>query len=148
IPEEIFTLELPKVPADKDGNKVWDWLQFLRARQKGEFEMVATANPEIRKAVDLLYEISADDKVRAEYNMRQKAWMDRQSQFDGYFKKGKAEGREEGKAEGIEEGMEKGMKIGVEKSKFETARNLKALGISADIITKSTGLSPEEITKL
>jgi hypothetical protein len=33
--------------------------------------MIATANPEIRKAVDILYEISADDKVRAEYNMRQ-----------------------------------------------------------------------------
>ncbi|GBU29140.1 hypothetical protein R84B8_02704 [Treponema sp. R8-4-B8] len=53
--------------------------------------MIATANPEIRKAVDILYEISADEKVRAEYNARQKAWMDRQSQFDGYYKKGKIE---------------------------------------------------------
>jgi predicted transposase/invertase (TIGR01784 family) len=120
IPEEIFTLELPKVPADSDGSKIWDWLQFLRAKQKGEFDMIATTNPEIREAVDVLYEISADEKVRAEYNARQKAWMDRQSQFDGYFKKGK----------------------------IETARNLKSLGVSTDIIIKSTGLSFEEIAEL
>ena len=94
--------------------------------------MIATANPEIRKAVDILYEISADEKVRAEYNARQKAWMDRQSQFDGYYKKGRTEG--------MAEGMEKGI--------VKTARNLKALGISTDIIIQSTGLSPAEIAKL
>jgi hypothetical protein len=38
--------------------------------------MIAEQNPEVRKAVDTLYEISADDKVRAEYEMRQKAWRD------------------------------------------------------------------------
>jgi predicted transposase/invertase (TIGR01784 family) len=90
--------------------------------------MIATINPEIQEAVDILYEISADEKVRAEYAARQKAWMDRQSQFDGYFKKGKAEGKVEGKA--------------------ETARNLKSLGVSTDIIINSTGLSFEEIAKL
>jgi predicted transposase/invertase (TIGR01784 family) len=163
IPEEIFTLELPKVPADSDGSKVWEWLQFLREKQKGEFEMIATANPEIRKAVDILYEISADEKVRAEYDMRQKAWMDRQSQFDGYYKKGHTEGREEGIDIGIDIGMEKGLEKGRAEGRAEgreegraegyakliaSARNFKALGISADIIAKSTGLSPEEIAKL
>ena len=77
---------------------------------------------------DILYEVSADEKVRAEYNARQKAWMDRQSQFDGYYKKGRVEGRVEGK--------------------IETARNLKLLGVSTDLIIQSTGLSPEEIAKL
>jgi predicted transposase/invertase (TIGR01784 family) len=90
--------------------------------------MIATTNPEIQEAVAILYEISADEKVRAEYAARQKAWMDRQSQFDGYFKKG------------IEEGIEKGI--------IKTAHNLKALGIPTDIIVKSTGLSPEEIAEL
>ena len=94
--------------------------------------MIATTNPEIQEAVDILYEISADEKVRAEYNARQKAWMDRQSQFDGYFKKGIAEGEAKG----------------IEKGKVETARNLKSLGVSIDIIIKSTGLSSEERAKL
>ena len=120
----LTTYSSLRLPADSDGSKIWEWLQFLRAKQKGEFDMIAATNPEIQEAVDILYEISADEKVRAEYNARQKAWMDRQSQFDGYFKKGKAEG------------------------KVEDARNLKALGIPTDIIVKSIGLSPEEIAKL
>jgi predicted transposase/invertase (TIGR01784 family) len=82
IPEEIFTLELPKVPAQSDGTGGWDWLQFLRSKTKEEFEMVAAKNPEIRKAVNTLYELSADEKVRAEYEQRQKAWRDREAVYE------------------------------------------------------------------
>ena len=53
--------------------------------------MVAEKNPEIRKAVETLYELSADEKVRAEYEARQKAWRDRMS------------GLEDAKQEGMEE---------------------------------------------
>ena len=112
----------------KDGNDLLNWLNFFKTWTREEFDAVAATNPEIRKAVDILYEISADEKVRAEYNARQKAWMDRQSQFDGYFKKGKAEGKAEGKV--------------------ETARNALAEGLSIDIISKITGLTLEEIAKL
>jgi len=87
--------------------------------------MIATANSEIREAVDTLYEISADEKVRAEYNARQKAWMDRQSQFDGYYKKGKAEGKAESMA--------------------EVARNAIAQGASLDFVQKITGLDIQTI---
>ena len=44
--------------------------------------MVAERNPEIRRAVNTLYDLSADAQVRAEYEARQKAWRDRESQFD------------------------------------------------------------------
>jgi len=43
--------------------------------------MIAEVNPEIRKATDALYTLSADPAVRAEYDMREKAWRDRVSQF-------------------------------------------------------------------
>ena len=43
--------------------------------------MIAEVNPEIRKATDALYTLSADPSVRAEYEMREKAWRDRISQF-------------------------------------------------------------------
>ena len=45
--------------------------------------MVAEKNLEIRKAVNTLYDLSADEKVRAEYEQRVKAWRDRQSALDG-----------------------------------------------------------------
>jgi predicted transposase/invertase (TIGR01784 family) len=124
IPEEVYTLELPKVPALTDGTKGWEWMKFLKAKGKEEFEMAAVQNPEIRKAVDTLYEISADEKVRAEYEMRQKAWRDRISQFDGYYQ----DGLQKGRLEGLQ----------------ETARNLKAMGFSDDQIRKATGLAEDE----
>ena len=95
IPEEIYTIELLKVPSRNDGNSVWEWLQFLRSKEKEEFDMVAEMNPEIKKAVDTLYELSADEKVRAEYEMRQKAWRDRASQNEGYYQDGRADERKE-----------------------------------------------------
>jgi predicted transposase/invertase (TIGR01784 family) len=125
IPEEVYTLELPKVPALPDGTSGWEWMQFLRAKRKEEFEMAAMQNPEIRKAVDTLYEISADEKVRSEYEMRQKAWRDRMSQNEGYYQEGLQKGRQEGLQ--------------------EIAQNLKAMGFSADQIRKATGLTEEQL---
>ena len=94
IPEEIYTLELTKVPEQNDGSAAWAWLRFLRSKEKEEFEMAAAKNPEIRAAVDTLYELSADRKVRAEYEMRHKAWLDRQSQLHDSHEEGRIEERE------------------------------------------------------
>jgi len=82
IPEEIYTLELSKVPLVSDGTNSWEWVQFLLARTKEEIEMLAQRNPEIRKAANALYELSADPEVRAEYEARLKAWRDRAAQID------------------------------------------------------------------
>ena len=100
IPEEIYTLELSKVPEKDDGSALWEWLQFLRSKQKEEFEMVAERNPEIRKAVDTLYELSADDEIRALYEHRLKAKRDRLWQNESYYQEGIEKGREEGREEG------------------------------------------------
>jgi predicted transposase/invertase (TIGR01784 family) len=124
IPEELYTLELPKVPVRYDGTGGWEWMQFLRAKKKEEFEMIAAQNPEIRKAVDTLYELSADEKVRAEFEMRQKAWRDRMSQNEGYYQEG------------------------LQKKQQEIARNLKNMGIPISQIAQGTGLTEEEINEL
>ena len=128
IPEEIYTLELPKVPTKNDGTTGWEWMQFLRAKRKEEFEMVAVKNPEIRKAVNTLYELSADEKVRAEYEMRQKAWRDRISAMD--------EARENGEQKGRQE------------RDVEIARNALAKGVSIELIHDITGLDLETIKRL
>lgn len=60
------------------------------------------------------------------------------------MQKGLAEGIEKGLAEGIEKGLQKG----IEKGRFETAINLKKMGVADDIISKASGLSIEEIQKL
>jgi predicted transposase/invertase (TIGR01784 family) len=139
IPEEVYTLELPKVSALADGTRGWEWMRFLRAKRKEEFEMIAEQNPEIRKAVDTLYEISADDKVRAEYEMRQKAWRDRMSQFDGYYQDGMQKGIQQGMQKGIQQGMQKGMQQGRMEGLQEGQQKILEL--------LKSGKSPEEIMR-
>jgi len=94
IPEEIYTLELSKVPRASDGTDGWEWVRFLLARTEEEIEILAQRNPEIRKAANALYELSADPEVRAEYEARLKAWRDRAAQMDGAFEDGREEERD------------------------------------------------------
>jgi len=53
-----------------------DLLKSFMDLPQEEFEMIAERNPEIRKATDALYTLSADPAVRVEYEMREKAWRD------------------------------------------------------------------------
>ena len=69
--------------------------------------MAAAQNPEIRKAADMLYELSGDEKVRAEYQMRLKAWRDRMWLIES----GKEDAREEGREEGRKEGAQKVLEL-------------------------------------
>ena len=69
-------------------------------------EMAIITKQEILKAVDILFEFNADERrhVSSVYNARQKAWMDRQSQFDGYYEKGITEGKVEAARNALAEG--------------------------------------------
>ena len=66
--------------------------------------------------------------------------------------KGLAEGRAEGLAEGLAEGRAEGLAEGREEGRaegvMETARNLKQLGLSLDMIAQATGLSHKELESL
>jgi predicted transposase/invertase (TIGR01784 family) len=55
--------------------------------------------------------------------------------------------REEAREEGVEEGLEKGLEIGLEKGKLETARRLKAFGLSLDDIAAMTLLPMEQLER-
>ena len=85
-----------------------------------------------------------------------KAGGDMRSIADELIAEGRAEGITEGKTEGITEGMTKGMTKGMIKGraegktegKAEVAQGLLKEGISIKIISRSTGLSIEEIEHL
>ena len=81
IPEEIITLEIPKLPEYNDGSPLYNWLKFLGSNTREDFEMVAKSNAEINKAVETLFRLNADEQVRAIYDARMMAQLDRNSQL-------------------------------------------------------------------
>ena len=61
---------------------------------------------------------------------------------------GFAKGHAEGIAEGLAEGRESGIAEGMSMSQYAMAGKLKELGVAVDIISQSTGLSPDVIDNL
>ena len=55
---------------------------------------------------------------------------------------------QEGRDVGLKQGMEKGIEKGIEKATLSTAKNLKTLGLSMDVIIQATGLNEEIINQL
>ena len=84
--------------------------------------------------------VNMNKKERDEYEACLKVYRDNYNTWNYMKEQAIAEGR----AEGFEEGMEKGKK----ENSYDVARNLKQLGVSADIISKSTGLSISEIENI
>ena len=97
---EINTLELTKLPRKTDETELWNWMRFIETNDEEELDMLATKSPELKKAVGVLKELSADERTRMIAEDREKARRDDASRLDGARK----EGREEGKKEGREEG--------------------------------------------
>ena len=97
--------------------------------------MASKENQNIKKVVDDLDEMSADENERLEAYKRKLAVWD--------YNVSIADATERGKAEGIAEGKKE-----VRKSKLEIAKNLKQKGMDIDTIAEVTGVSKEEIEKL
>ena len=114
--------------------------------------MLAKSNPQIRKAVAVVKELSEEEQIRMLAESREKAQWDEYLRMKGAkaegIAKGKAEGIAEGKAEGIAEGKAEGKAEGIKESQIEIARAMRIEGLDEAIISKTTGLSVEEIHKM
>ena len=53
-----------------------------------------------------------------------------------------------GEKRGEKRGRAEGMAIGIQQTQIETARNMLKDGLSADLITKYTGISAQQISEL
>jgi hypothetical protein len=61
---------------------------------------------------------------------------------------GYEKGIKEGKKEGKEEGIKEGIKEGAERARVEIAKNLLSFGVSPEMISRSSGLTLEEVRVL
>ena len=99
-------------------------------------------------AGETLIHISRDDIEQARLTTELKNRLDYQSGMVDAEWKGRIEGHAEGITEGIAKGRTEGLKEGLQEGEHkkarEIARNLKAAGVSAEIIFQTTGLRLEE----
>jgi len=117
---EINTLELNKLPSDADSTELWYWMKFIKSDDGEVLDMIAQRSPEMRKAVGVLKELSADERTRMLYEDREKARRDEASRKAG----------------------------AVKDARKEIARNLLEMDMTTDFIVKATGLTEKEIEEL
>ncbi len=147
---EFHVIELPKLPEGlmDDNRDILLWAKFINAEGKEEFDMLATENPYIKSAYKTLQVISQDDEKRMEYEAREKAVRDYNQGMLEATARGWEAGEKAGREEGIKEGIKAGREEGIKESMRAIARNMLAMGLPVDIVSKATGLSVEELENL
>ena len=76
---EINTLDLKKLPLSTDNTELWHWMKFIKTGDEQEMEMLATRSPQMRKAVGILKELSADERTRLLFESHEMARRDMES---------------------------------------------------------------------
>ena len=100
---EIYVLELKKLPPEqKDEPLVVKWMRFLSAERREDFEKMAEEDTYINEAYEVLQKLSADERKRLEYEARQKAILDYNSQMSSSREEGIQIGEARGEARGEE----------------------------------------------
>ena len=93
--------------------------------------MPAKENVYIKRAYDVLEEISADEQKRIEYNTRQKWLYDYNTMMEENLRKGIQIGEERGE--------ERGIAIGEKKKEEEMLQRMKDLGYTEEQIRQIVG---------
>jgi len=117
---EIDTLELSKLPPDADNSDLWYWMKFINSDDREVMNMIAEKSPQMKKAVGVLMELSADERNRMLFEEREKARRDIASMMGG----------------------------AVKSTRIEIARNLLKRNRTIDEIMEDTGLTCAEIEAL
>ncbi|MDD7388713.1 MAG: Rpn family recombination-promoting nuclease/putative transposase [Lachnospiraceae bacterium] len=136
---EIQILELRKLlPVEVGRSGVIDWMQFFNGKSRKEFCDMAKKNEYLDEACNTLMELSADEKKRLEYEARERALRDYNSQMNSARKLGMEQGRQEGLQEGRQEGVDLA----------KTVFKLFLQGKSPDEIAEISRISEDEVRKI
>ena len=112
---ELKILELPKLPKDLTSrDQLIGGIQFFNGKSREEFEDMAKSDEFLDEAYQTLLKLSADDKKRLEYEAREKALRDYNTQMSSAEKRGLEHGYKRGEKIGLKCGEEIGLKRGEE----------------------------------
>ena len=137
---ELQILELKKLPPEvKTGEDVLAWMKFFSSKSKEEFQNMAKTNEYFDEAYNTLLNLSADEQKRLEYEAREKALKDYNTQISSAEKRGIKAGEEIGRKVGEEIGLRRGKELGEQEGERRTRQVFKLY---------MQGKSPEEIAGL
>ena len=98
--EQIYTLELPKIPANDDNKELWTWLKFLKSNNAEEIKELRNKIPEVDEAMSIYENFISNEELKSILETQEiKYKLDRNEWY--------AEGKEEGLAEGEAKGETK-----------------------------------------
>lgn len=90
---ELQILELKKLPKKvRTGEEIINWMNFFHAKNRKEFERMAGTNEYLGEAYETLKKLSADEKKRIEYEAREKALKDYNTQMGSAERRGEKRG--------------------------------------------------------
>lgn len=147
----LVFIELPKFTPGSYSDKKMQvlWLRYLtEIGGKSKAPQDLMENPEIRKAIDKLEESSFSDGELYAYDHFWDMVRTSRMFIDGAAKEGERRGMEKGMEMGMAQGMAQGMAEGERNERIKNARGMKANGIQADLISRITGLTSEEVARL
>ena len=134
---EFYIIELPKYEKYKTENQKLDnWIKFIK--EPGGIEM--GDDKAIRKAKEVLEEISKDKRERYLAELREKYILDQKAIEDA--------GYDKGLRDGLSRGISQGINRGQKEEKKKIAKNLLKINMSIEQIEEVTGLTKEEIENL
>lgn len=103
---ELQVLELKKLPPEvKTEKDIVRWMRFLNGKNRKEFENMAKTSEDMGIAYETLLKLSADDKKRIEYEAREKALKDYNSQISSAERRGEKRGEKRGEQRGQKKGI-------------------------------------------
>lgn len=102
--------------------------------------MAKKENEEIKKATDIIDQMSMNPEEWEMYMSRKKAIIN--------YNSGIYQAKEDGKKEGLKQGIEQGIEQGIRKEKLKVAKELLKTGMAVEKIVEITELSKEEVEKI
>lgn len=124
---ELRIIEIPKarriIEKEKE-NRIAQWMMFLDNPNTKGVQEIMEENKEVKKAVNVLYEMSEDEKLQRLAELKEKYIMDREAE--------------------LETAEEKGSKA----KSIEIVKKLKEKGMLIDEISEITGMTKKEIEEI
>ena len=106
---QIQILELKKLTAKAEHEEtIISWMRFLSGKSREEFEAMARSDEYMEEAYDALKKLSADDRAKLEYEAREKAIRDYNSQMSSALRRGRKQGQLLSQIELIQKKCQKG----------------------------------------